>query len=394
MRILIASDLHWPMRNGVATFGRTLAQGLAEAGHEVMVVAPSQTARRHVEVDVNHKVSRVTSLPFPFFPAYRLSVSPTLEVKKIIAGFKPDIIHIQTPLGIGYAARQAAKKYDIPVVSTNHGMPENVLENLRAIGPFARPVTYILKEYALWFNGNTMDYITMPTKAAIDMFKKELNTHAPLRAISCGINLKRFQPGPRDAKLLAKYHIPANKPVVLYAGRLDGEKHISVLVNAFNRLRKTHDAHLVISGGGNDEDNIHNLVDALGLGAHVSFLGRVTDTELPKVYRIGTVFVMPSPAELQSIVTLEAMATGVPIVAVDAGPLYELCQNDRNGYLCKVDNPADMAKKIIAVLDNKKTQTSFGRESLAIAKTHDIRYTVEQYEEVYTEAMRLHAGKG
>lgn len=394
MRIVITSDLHWPARNGIATFGRTLAQGLAAAGHDVLVIAPSHTGKKHFEVDNNHKVARVSSVPFPLFPNYRLSVSPNLEVKKIIASFKPDVIHIQTPLGIGLAARRAAKKYNIAVVATNHAMPENILENLRAIGPLARPVTYLLKEYGLWFHSNNIDYITMPTQSAIDMYKDiERDLEVPLKAVSCGINLDRFTPGPRDDKLVKKYGIPKNKPIVLYAGRLDGEKHLSVLINAFYRVLKTHDVHLVISGGGNDEDNLKSQVNALGIDSSVSFLGRVSDDELPKVYRLGTVFAMPSPAELQSIVMLEAMATGLPTVAVKAGALPELCHNGKNGYLCKTDDYNDMAAKLSRILDDPKLQKKMGQKSLEIAKTHDIRHTVEQFEKVYKEAIKLRSTK-
>ena len=390
MRILIASDLHWPMRNGIATFGRTLAQGLADAGHEVMVIAPSQTGGRHIEIDKNHEVARVTSLPFPFFPDYRVSIDPGIEVRQYVADFKPDVIHIQTPLGIGFWARQAAKKYNIPVVATNHAMPENIVENLKAIGPFTKPVKRILEEYGEWFHSNYVDYITTPTQAAIDMYGDIIKKfNVPIKAISCGINLARFKPGDRDDKLMAKYGIP-NKPIVQYAGRLDGEKHVSVLINAFNKVRDSHDAHLVVSGGGNDEDNLKNQVQALGLGKHVSFLGRVSDTELPKIYHLGDVFVMPSPAELQSIVTMEAMASGQPVVAVDAGPLYELCQDGRNGYLCIVDDDTQMAKKISAILSDKKLQARMSKQSVEIAKTHDIRHTVVEYMAVYTEAIERH----
>ncbi len=393
MRIVIACDLHWPMRNGIATSTRTLAQGLAHAGHDVMVIAPSTTgAGRHIEIDKNHEVARVTSLPFPFFPDYRVSIDPGVEVRQYIAEFKPDVVHIQTPLGIGFWARQAAKKYNIPVVATNHAMPENIVDNLRAIGPFAKPAKRILEEYGQWFHGNNIDYITMPTQTAIDMFKEIGDKlHVPIKAISNGINLDRFTPGKPDAKLMAKYGIPAGKPIVLYAGRLDGEKHISVLINAFNKVREVHDAHLVISGGGNDEDNLKNQVSALNLQKHTTFLGRVSDTELPKVFQLGTVFVMPSPAELQSIVTMEAMASGTPVVAVNAGPLFELCHDGANGYLCKVDNASDMAEKIVRILSDKSVQKAFSKESLAIAKTHDIRHTVKQYEAVYTEAIASHS---
>ena len=91
MKILIASDLHWPTLNGVASFSRNLAQGLAARGHEVLVIAPSQTGKRYKEVDVNHAVYRTASVPFPFYQNFRISLTPQREVKKIIKEFDPDV---------------------------------------------------------------------------------------------------------------------------------------------------------------------------------------------------------------------------------------------------------------------------------------------------------------
>lgn len=104
MKILIASDLHWPVINGVATFSRNLAQGMASRGHEVVVIAPSQDGKKSVEVDGNYTIYRVRSTIFPFYQNFRISPTPQLEVRKIIQEFEPDIIHIQMLLWIGQAA--------------------------------------------------------------------------------------------------------------------------------------------------------------------------------------------------------------------------------------------------------------------------------------------------
>src|SRR5690606_14197579 len=118
MKILIASDLHYPTINGVSTFSRNLATGLADRGHEVIVVAPSQTGDAYSEIDGNHTIMRTKSVPFAFYQNYRISLSPGREVKKILHDFKPDVIHIQMLLGIGQAVMRCGKKMNIPIVST------------------------------------------------------------------------------------------------------------------------------------------------------------------------------------------------------------------------------------------------------------------------------------
>lgn len=384
MKILIASDLHWPTINGVATFSRTLAQGLAERGHEVLVIAPSQNGKRSKQVDGKYIISRTVSVPFPFYQNFRISLTPQREVKKIIEDFEPDVIHIQMLMWIGQAAMKFGNKYGIPIVSTNHAMPENLMDNLKLLAPVARPINYMLREYGRRFHSKS-DCVTMPTQSAIDMFNVEFPN--PMIAVSNGIDLSRFQPGPVDDDLYKKFHIPKDKPVISYIGRLDAEKHLPVLVKAFARMHKEANAHLLIVGDGTDADRLHYLARELSIISHVSFTGRVTDEEITALHRVGSVYCMPSPAELQSIATLEAMASGQPIVAVDAGALRELCQDGRNGYLCDQDNDEQIAEKLKLVLSDETARKAMVAESLAIARTHDIEHTLDQFEEIYQNVL-------
>jgi glycosyltransferase involved in cell wall biosynthesis len=390
MRIVIASDLHWPTISGVATFGRNLAQGMAGRGHEVLVIAPSQTGWRYEERDVNHRVMRTRSLALPFYQGMRISPTPYSEVKRIIAAFKPDIIHIQTPLGVGRAGRNVGKKLGISVVATNHGMPENLIENLRMLAPFARPLNYIIKELGERFYSG-VDYVTMPTEAAIKMFQGNTeDARIPIRAVSNGIDLSRFNPGEADPVFMQKFGLPTNRPIIGYVGRLDGEKHVYVLVEAIKRLLEHMPVHLVVVGSGNDAENLQNLAQELGLNEHVTFTGRISDEDLVAAYHAFTVQAMPSPAELQCLAVLEGMASGLPVVAVNAGALYELCRDGQNGYLCEVDSDADMADKLYRILADDKVRNRMAAKSLAIAKTHDLAYTLDQFEGIYRDLAGNH----
>ena len=380
MKILIASDLHWPTINGVATFSRTLAQGLAERGHEVLVIAPSQSGKRSKQVDGKYIISRTASVPFPFYQNFRISLTPQREVKKIIEDFEPDVIHIQMLMWIGQAAMKYGNKYGIPIVSTNHAMPENLMDNLKLLAPVARPINFMLREYGRRFHSKS-DCVTMPTQSAIDMFNVEFPN--PMIAVSNGIDLSRFHPGPGDPAIYMKFHLPMDRPIISYIGRLDAEKHLSVLVKAFARMHKENNAHLLIVGDGTDADRLHYLTRELSIISHVSFTGRVTDDEITALHRVGSVYCMPSPAELQSIATLEAMASGQPIVAVDAGALRELCQDGRNGYLCTQDDDEQIAERLKLVLSDESKRKKMVAESLAIAATHDIEHTLDQFEEIY-----------
>lgn len=392
MRIVIATDLYLPVYNGVAQFSQNFAIELARRGHEVLVIAASPKSRKYTEKEFGYTVAWVTSIKVPFFPLPHIAINPTIEVKKLLADFKPDVVHLQTPLGIGLATRSAAKKMGVPVVTTNHAMPENIIDNIKLLTPVAKQAAQVIKDYGIWFYGkDRVDYITMPTQAAIDMFEEQgKEVSAPLKAVSCGIDLSRFTPGPVEAKILSKFSVPNDKQVVLYAGRLDNEKHISVLIDAVRLIRKKKDVHLVLSGSGNDAENLKTQVEDLGMQNYVSFLGRVSDEDLPQIYKMGTVFVMPSPAELQSIVTMEAMATGLPVVVVDAGAVHELCEDGVNGYVCKTDNPTDMEAKILQVLEDEDRRKAMSKASLKLIKKHDIRETAKEFEAIYAQVAEAH----
>lgn len=384
MKILIAADLHWPTINGVATASRTLAKGLSDRGHEVLVIAPSQTGRGYEEYDGNYLIKRTRSVPFPFYQNFRISPTPQMEVRKIIRDFKPDVIHVQMALFLGFVARNYAIKYDIPLVATNHAMPENLMDNIRLMAPISRPIQWLMVEYGARFHSKA-DYITLPTRSAIDMFGED-RVDSPVVAISNGIDLSRFQPTKAGPEIYEKFGLPTDKQIVTYIGRVDAEKHLEVLVRAYAKIAGS-DRHLLVVGDGTDMEHLKNLTYSLGIDDDVTFSGRVTDDEIVALHKVGALYCITSPAELQSIATLEAMASGKPIVAVDAGALGELCQNGVNGVLVPKDDVDAVAAGIDKILSDKKLQREYSKKSLDIAGTHDMAHTLDQYEAIYRQVI-------
>ncbi|MBC7564778.1 glycosyltransferase [Candidatus Saccharibacteria bacterium] len=386
MKILIASDLHYPTINGVATFGRNLATGLAKRGHEVMVIAPSQTSKKYKEIDVNHIVVRTASIPFVPYQNFRVSPTPGREVKKAILDFDPDVIHIQMLMWIGQATMKYGNKFGIPIVSTNHAMPENLMDNIILLAPLARPINFMLRQYGARFHTKS-DYVTLPTQSAIEMFgaTEKMKMKVPMEAVSNGIDLVRFHPGKPGKEIYEKFDIPRDVPIITYVGRVDVEKHLPILIKAFAEVRKNHDAHLLIIGSGQDTLNLKEIAHECGVYQEVTFTGRVTEEDKVLLHQIGTVFAMPSPTELQSIATLEAMASGQPVVAVDAGALKELCQDERNGFLCVKDDSKQFADGLARIIADSKLRKAMSKESLAIANTHDLNTTLDRFEAIYSD---------
>lgn len=415
MKIAITSDLYYPMTNGVAVFAHNLAKGLAKHGHEVLVICPSFSGKKHRVRRDGVTTVYVRSMRFPFYPdqinkvpdnkellgvslprlAYRhglwVAVEPYPELKKTLDRFRPDVIHNQTAEMIAIAARRYAKRYDVPMVSTGHAYPDNITGQLKLLKPLKKPLDAMLRTYMASFLKHS-EYATMPTEMAIEDLvpKNRKRFQVTVEPLSNGVDLSKFGPKKPMARIYKKFRLPKDRPIVLYVGRVDPEKSISNVVMAFaNMLEKVPEAMLVIVGDGTDRQHLVDLVQALGIEQSVRFLGRVYPPEIMEVYRTATVFATASETETQGIVLIEAAATGLPLVAVDAGAVRELCQNKKNGLLCHVGDVDEMTTALVKILRHKDVCERYGKASLEIAKKHDLGVTLKRFEEIYQEAIRL-----
>ena len=418
MKIAIASDIYYPMTNGVAVFAHNLANGLAKAGHEVLVLAPSFNGKYHVDFENGVKTVHLTSARFPLYPdqinevpekrtflglpmprlAYKngiwWSVNPWSEIKEVLDEFQPDVIHLQTAETIALAVMGYVRKTNTPLVSTGHAYPDNVTGQFKLLKPklIKKPTDAVLRTYMASFLKHA-EYATMPTEMAIgDLIPKNRRSFkVTVEALSNGVDLSAFSAEKPDPEVLKRYGLSTTKKSrVLYVGRVDPEKSIGVVLEAFPKvLKKVPDAEFVIAGDGIDLNHLKKLAIELGISKKVKFLGRVMPPDLIEIYRSGTVFATASETETQGIVLIEAAATGLPLVAVDAGAVKELCQNKRNGELCAPKDVDGVAKALIKILTDKDLQKRYSKESLEISKLHDLNRTIKRFEEIYQEAINL-----
>lgn len=415
MKIAIASDIYYPMTNGVAVFSHNLALGLAKRGHEVMVIAPSFDGKYHVDNESGVKTVHLTSAKFPFYPdqinevperkeflglpmprlAYKngiwWSVKPFVEIKKVLDEFQPDVIHLQTAETIALAIMRYVRKNDIPLVTTGHAYPDNVTGQFKFLKPVKKPVDAAVRAYMASFLKHS-EYATMPTEMAIgDLIPKNRKRFkVSVEALSNGVDLAQFKPGKPSAQIAKELQLDLNRPRVIYVGRVDPEKSIEKVVEAFSlALKKVPEAELLIVGDGIAKPELEKLVREKGIEDKVKFPGRIMPPKLQEVYRMGTLFATASKTETQGIVLIEAAATGLPLIAVDAGAVRELCQNKKNGILCKPDNVRQMARAMVKILSDRELQERYGAESLEIAKKHDINHTLSRFEEIYEIAIKV-----
>ncbi|MSU75880.1 glycosyltransferase family 4 protein [Patescibacteria group bacterium] len=389
MKVLIATESYWPNLDGGSVVERNLAHGLADLGHEVRVVAPSPTGKAFVQTDGNTDIHRTQSfkLPGKFGKVgARGSWFPSKLIKDLIDGWQPDIIHIHNPFTIGRAAMKHGRAANVPVVATNHNMPENTLDNLGFLGKLIPNGNARIWKWQMKFL-NQANFVTSPTQTAVDLLLAH-GLSVPNKPVSNGVDLKRYNTTISKADVVRKYHLP-NKPIVLYMGRLDAEKRMDVWLKSAPLIRQQIDAHFLIGGRGGEVAKLKRLAAELGVAQHVTFAGSVPEELLPAFYHAGTVFAISSPAELQSLVLLEAMASGLPVAAADAAALPELCKSGRNGYLFMPGNPDSMAKSVTRILQNPAMGKKMGVESRKIVEEHhDVRKMPKNYANIYKQVIR------
>jgi len=173
--------------------------------------------------------------------------------------------------------------------------------------------------------------------------------------------------------------------VLLYVGRLDKEKRIDVILRSLPNVLRVSSVHLVLAGIGREKQQLEQSTRKLGIQEAVTFTGFIPDRDLQNIYRIADLFVIAGIAELQSIVTMEAMASGLPVVAVNAMALPELVHDGENGYLFAAGDSQMLADKVTAILGDQTMRAQMSRRSLDIIKDHDINRVVEKYESIYNE---------
>lgn len=438
MKIVIATAVYYPMINGVAVFAHNLAVGLARRGHEVVVICPSQTGKAATRVEDGVKVCFVKSVNARVYPdqihkvpakrkikgvsvprvfykhGLRVSVLPGREVKRILTEFQPDVVHVQVADPIGVAVVAQARKMHIPVVTTEHNRPEVLTNSLKMPGVLKRSVEKGLSGY-FRARHRKSDFVTMPTELAIrelfggglvgrgglsmrrakrcrggtDLVRKDWSV-IPVAAVSNGVDLSRFRPGKK-----------AERPTVVYVGRIDPEKKVEIVVRAFQKvLKKVPEAELLVAGDGVDRVRLEGLARELGLEKSVKFLGKVLSSELYQIYQQGWVFATASEIETQGIVLVEAAASGLPLVAVNRGAVAEVCRDGQNGFLIDISPRKNESKKrgrereisaisdaLERILTDRDLREKFSKKSLEIAGEHDFERTLDKFENIYRKVV-------
>jgi glycosyltransferase involved in cell wall biosynthesis len=381
LKIVIGCDTFAPDINGAARFAERLAAGLVQRGHDVHVVAPNQAYRRaqpHTEVIEGepmtlHRLPSVRWAPHDWLRfVWPWRSKP--YARKVIDQVQPDVVHIQSHIVIGRGLAYVAHERGIPVIATNHVMAENILDHTT----MPKFIDDLVLKFAWADAKRTFDLtraITTPTRRAADFLEKTVEVQGVI-PVSCGIDRTQYTP------VLA----PREKNRIIFVGRLTAEKQVEVILKAMTKLDPALDTTFDIVGGGDQRKQLEHLTAQLGLADRVTFHGRTSDEELRALLSRASLFVIASIAELQSIATMEAMASALPIVAADAVALPHLVHDGENGYLFEPGNVDELAARLTDVLTAEPAEYErMQRASLDGVAIHDINRTLDTFEALYRD---------
>jgi glycosyltransferase involved in cell wall biosynthesis len=355
MKIGIFSDTFAPQINGVTTILLEVSKILKQMGQEPYLFVPQYSKD---QPRANKTIFRFPALKFIFHKESRFVLPFNKEASSVFKNL--DIVYSHTPFGMGLVALHVMKKYNLPHVHTYH---THFTEYRHYLPPLLRPTRggaiRIVRAFC-----NRCDAITAPSQS----MKEEIISYGitkPVHLLTFGVDLEPFEApmriNPREVHKISKDEL-----LLLYAGRLGSEKNNMFLLRAFrlmlDRGKDKKKLKLLFAGDGQDRANLEHYTQELGLGDHVIFPGYVERAKLVDYYRSADLFVFASKTETQGIVLTEAMAAGLPVVAVGAMGALDAVYDGETGILVQ-DNEQSFAQSVLDLLANEERYQTLKKNS-------------------------------
>jgi glycosyltransferase involved in cell wall biosynthesis len=331
------SNTYLPHVGGVARSVEAFAQQYRTKGHRVLIVAPEFPGEPEAEEDVV-RVPAIQNFNGTDF-SVRLPIPGFLG--RALAEFQPDIVHSHHPFLLGDTALRVAARLNIPLVFTHHTMYERYTHYVPGDSPaMQRFVMDLSLHYA-----NVCDQVFAPSESIAAILRKR-GVEVPIEALPTGVDVDRFANGDREGAR-QRIGLPHRAFVVGHLGRLAPEKNLLFLAKAVIAFLKRHrDAYFLLVGTGPSENEIEQLCRRAGVHNRTRHLGLCQGQELVDAYHTMDAFAFASTSETQGMVLTEAMAAGVPVVAIDAPGVREVVVDRRNGRLLDRQDVSDFARAL------------------------------------------------
>ena len=352
-----------PGFDGVTRVLYKLIENIKKTEVESIVFSPIIPSQEEQPI----KMYTVPSFPFPLYKDYKLAILAKRYFEDILKKFNPDIIHINSPCSLGFAAVRFGRKHNTPVVATYHTHFPSYAKyyKIKALEQFAW--NYLRSLY------NKCEAVYVPSMPII----KELEEQGIEKTVFLphGVDTNAFSPSFKSQKWKEEINCQ-DKKVILFAGRLVWEKDLKVLADAYKIImNQRDDASFVLVGDGPIRKELEELMPK------AVFLGYQSGENLSRTFASSDIFAFPSTTETFGNVTIEAMASGVPPICVEKGGAYGVIRNKKTGLIAKPDDAEDFAAKIISLLDDDSTRNQISLNALGFAQS-------QSWENIFGELLK------
>ena len=399
MNIVMFTNVFKPFVGGVPISIDRLADGLRRNGHNVMIFAPEYPG----DSEMREGVIRCKLLTF--YKSERFDIPLTniysSKIKNTFANMDVDIVHVHHPFWMGALGVRLAHEQGVPAVFTYHTRYEEYLH----IIPFtkvSRRKQRLIKQKALGQDEATRwksylkrkilpnhinkflqkcDTILLPTES----MKAGLSTGLPIRILPSGLDQDCYAYDEQKAKEIRKRYIGDKQYLLVTVSRITKEKNLRFMIGALHVLKQKQGDlfRLMLVGTGDQKESLNEYAKKLGVEDNIVFVGQVENNALSDYYRASDLFVFSSLTETQGIVLLEAMAQGLPVVAVDATGVRDIIENGVNGFLAS-QNKNQWALAAVRALQDE----SLKRGAEATAHHYDNTLIAKEAEGIYLETIR------
>ena len=366
--ICFFAETYRPIVSGTSVGLQRLVGELHRRGHESYVI----TAQYPGFIDTDDHVLRYRSVRLPQKFDIRLGIPSYKQLLEKLRKIKPHLIHTQQPFLAGRVAQRIAEKMGIPLIASIHTQYDHD-QYLSYLSPLPKPFARYLVQRTLTRFCNSCDVLITPAFGMRDHLRK-INVRAPIEVVFSGIEPSLYMDG---AHFQSSEFRDLKEHILLYVGRLTKEKNLGFLLESFAQIRKVKaSVHLFIVGDGPERNRLEALSKVLGVHEEIRFLGWRTESEVASLYKQADVFVFPSITEVNPLCLIEAMASRVPIVAIDSYSSRQIVQHGENAILTELDRDV-FSSAILDLLDDSDKRTKMG----LIGREMSYEYTVSRQAE-------------
>ena len=376
LRIAVVTETWPPEVNGVAMTLAKLVQGLSHRNHDVQLIRPRQTKTDSPMNATSLEEVLMRGMPIPRYPELKLGLPSKKTLVKTWTLRRPDVVHIATEGPLGWSALQATKVLKLPVTSdfrTNfHSYSKHY-----GVGWLRKPIVAYLRKFH-----NATACTMVPTRELMRTLSE--NGFANLKVVSRGVDTKLFNISKRDTSLRSSWGATDNTKVLISVGRMAPEKNLDQVIKTYEALKVTGQAFkLVMVGDGPLKEQFQKRYP------EIIFPGMLSQTNLAAYYASSDLFIFPSQTETFGNVTLEALASGIPVLAFDCAAARDWVQTGVNGWLIAENNPEGFAAQAVTIFNSKDLLDQITQSTRQQVVHLDWDQIAEQVESVFWDAIRI-----